>query len=119
MLFPSGSTIAQALKAELSQNPFTLQRFETLLNEPDARAEYSLEELFDSLKPESLGDFAEFLGTLVKRGFFARCYRVVTPGALLQEYGSLGDVPTSLTVHGAMRAMHVDDLKILYRRLQA
>jgi hypothetical protein len=121
MSLPNGTTIATALRPEFLHNLAMLERLAQLINRPDAPSEYSIEELCEHLQQgDSLGDVAQLLSSLVQGGYFARCYQVMNasfPG--LVEYGSLLEVPDTISVMGVRRPMRVDDLKILYRRLAA
>ena len=120
MSLPNGTMVAAALRPQFILPLPLLERLQQLLNRPDAPTEYTIEELHEHLRPDSLGDLAQLLCSLVQRGYFERCYRVVTPSAVEGlEYGSLLQVPDTISIGGVSRPMEVEDLKILYRRLAA
>jgi hypothetical protein len=72
-----------------------ITRLEALLGEQSSAGhEYSIEHLYEALRPDSLALLAQVLTWLTREHYFDRIYRVVAEsGAGLRDFKSLGEVP--------------------------
>lgn len=84
-----------AIRSEFPSSGELVSRLETLLaQDAGKRLEYSVEHLYEVLRPDSLAVLVQVLTWLTTRHYVDRIYRVVSAtGAGVKDFGSVGDIP--------------------------